>query len=91
MKHNPDGTILVTADVVRLYPSTPHEAGLRALKKALDNRKSKTIITEDLLKMTEFVLENNYFYFNGKFDQQVSDTAIGTKFAPAYTWIFINL
>ena len=30
----PEGAILVTADVVGLYPSIPHEAGL---KEALDN------------------------------------------------------
>ena len=33
-----EGAILVTADVVGLYPSIPHEAGLEALKKALDER-----------------------------------------------------
>ena len=35
----PEGAILVTADVVSLYPSIPHQAGLEALKKALDERK----------------------------------------------------
>ena len=34
----PEGAILVTADVVSLYPSIPHQAGLEALKKALDER-----------------------------------------------------
>ena len=34
-----EGAILVTADVVSLYPSIPHQAGLEALKKALDERK----------------------------------------------------
>ena len=28
-----EGAILVTADVVGLYPSIPHEAGLKALRK----------------------------------------------------------
>ena len=37
----PDGAILVTSDVVGLYPSIPHEAGLKALKDALDNRENK--------------------------------------------------
>ena len=35
----PEGAVLVTADVVSLYPSIPHQAGLEALKKALDERK----------------------------------------------------
>ena len=32
----PDNAILVTADVVGLYPRIPHEAGLRGLREALD-------------------------------------------------------
>ena len=53
----PDNAILVTADVVGLYPSIPHNVGLRALKEALDKREQKKIPTEDLLQMTEFVLK----------------------------------
>ena len=53
----PDNAILVTADVVSLYPSIPHNVGLRALKEALDKREQKKIPTEDLLQMTEFVLK----------------------------------
>ena len=34
----PENAILVTADVVGLYPSTPHQARLSALKEALENR-----------------------------------------------------
>ena len=34
----PQDSILVTADVVGLYPSMPHNAGLKALKDALDCR-----------------------------------------------------
>ena len=33
-----EGAILVTADVVSLYPSIPNQAGLEALKKRLDER-----------------------------------------------------
>ena len=86
----PEGAILVTADVVGLYPSIPHEAGLNALREALDNRENKTINTEDLIKMASFVLKNNLFEFNGKVKQQVSGTAIGTKFAPTYACIFMD-
>ena len=32
----PENAILVTADVVGLYPSIPHQAGLEALREALD-------------------------------------------------------
>lgn len=33
----PEGTILVTADVVGRYPHIPHEEGLQALREALTN------------------------------------------------------
>ena len=38
----------------------------------------------------EFVLKNNYFEFNSTVKQQISGTAIGTKFAPPYACIFMN-
>ena len=43
--------LLVTADVVGLYPSILHEVGLRALRNALENRNYKEIPTENLTKM----------------------------------------
>ena len=81
---------MVTADVVGLYPSVSHEAGLRALEKAPNSRTNKNVSTEDLVKMAKFVLKNNYFEFNGKVKQQISGTAIGTKFAPPYACIFMD-
>ena len=81
---------MVTPDVVGLYPSIPQEAGLKALKEALDNRENKQIPTENLLKMAEFVLKNNSFEFNVKVKKQLSGTAIGTKFAPTYVSIFMD-
>ena len=67
---------------IYIYPRIPHTAGLAALRDALDNRQVKKIATEDLVKMAEFVLKNDYFEFNESIKQQISGTAIGTKFAP---------
>lgn len=55
-----------SVDVMVLYSSIHHEADLRALKEALDNRKGKTIPTEKLVEMAKFVLENNYFELREK-------------------------
>ena len=41
--------------------------------------------------MAEFVLKNNIFEFNGKVKQQVEGTAIGTKFAPPYACIYMDV
>ena len=40
--------------------------------------------------MAKFVLQNNYFEFNGEAKQQISGTAIGTTFAPPYVCIFMD-
>ena len=85
----PENTIPVTADVVSLYPSIPHEAGLSALKEALEHRFLK-IPTENLIKMAEFVLNNNLFEFNNKVFQQISGTTIGANFAPPYACIYMD-
>ena len=47
----PENAILVTADMVGLYPSIPHEAGLQALEEALENKNHQQISTNKLLKM----------------------------------------
>ena len=59
IKEVPKDTIMVTADVVGLYPSIPHNVGLEALRRTLNDRVNKKIGTEDLIKMAEFVLKNN--------------------------------
>ena len=50
----------------------------------------KEIPTKNLIKMAELVLRNNLFEFNIKLFQQISETAIGAKFAPSYTYIYMN-
>ena len=80
----------MTTDDVSLYPSIPHTADLAALRDALDNLEDNKIPGEDLVKMSEFVLRNNYFEFNGSIKQQLSGTAIGTKLAPPYACIFMD-
>ena len=51
----PDGTILVTADVVGLYPSILHKAGLETLMRRLNECQTSKIPTEvkyRILKVT---------------------------------------
>ena len=81
---------MVTADGVGLYPSIPHQAGIIVLKEALDKRLLKKIPTDDLIKMAEFLLSNNIFEFNSDTFQQISETAIGTKFATPYACIYMD-
>ena len=61
------GAILVTADVVELYPSIPHSEGLDILKKQYEDYPNKKVSTEDIGKMADFVLKNNLFEFDSRF------------------------
>ena len=81
--------ILVTADVISLYPSIPHDADLKVLHEKLEERNDKSVPTPDLVNMADFVLKNNYFEFDSCIKQQISGTAIETKFAP-YPCIFMD-
>ena len=81
----PDDVISVTAYVVGLYPTIPYELGLKALEVALEKRESIQISTSGLAKMAKFLLQNNYFEFNGETKQQISRT-----FAPPYAFIFMG-
>ena len=87
----PENALLVTADVASLYPSIPHEDGLRALNTKLEEREDKTVSSEGLVNLAEFVLKNNYFEFNSEVYRQISGTAMGTKFAPPYACIFMDM
>ena len=88
MEKIPEDSILPKADVVGLYPSIPHNAGVEVLKDALDCKQNKWIPTDTLVKTTELVLANNQCEFGQKVFHQNFGTAIGTKFAPPYACIF---
>ena len=81
--------ILCTVDVVGLYPNIPHEEGLSAYRKLLDNRMEKHIISDTLCDLAEVVLKNNIFKFDEKALIQKRRTAIGIKFAPPYSVVFM--
>ena len=63
---------------------------LKLLLVCLKQGNIRPVSTDDLVKMAGFVLENSYFEFNGDVKKQISGTAIGTKFAPPYTCIFMD-
>ena len=56
----PKNAILLTADVVGLYPSTSHGAGLKAPRETLEERDLQKILTNDLVKIAEFAIKSNF-------------------------------
>ena len=62
-----DGAILVTADVISLYPNIPHKPVLETLRRRLIDTSEITpgILSEDTIQITEFVLKNNFLSSKG--------------------------
>ena len=60
----PGNSLLCTMDVVGLYPNIPHDEGLSALRKRLNERDKKDVSTDTLVELAELVLKNNIFNFN---------------------------
>ena len=87
----PSDVLLVTFDVVSLYPCIPHDFGLCALKDFLLDRNLPNIVVNGIHNMTELVLKKNVFEFNSECFLQTSGTAIGTKMAPAYANIVMSI
>ena len=52
----PEGAILVTIDVVGLYPHIPHYKGLEAIRKILNTRKNQEIPTDYIVDLAECTL-----------------------------------
>ena len=73
-----------------LWGYIPHDLGLKSLREVLEKRKLKPVSTDDLVRMAEFILQNNYLEFNEEIKHQISGTAIGTKFSPPYACIFMD-
>ena len=73
----------------RKRANIPHEEYLSALRKWLDNRKEKYISSDTLCDLAKVVLKNNIFKFGKKTLNKKRVTAIGTKFAPPYSILFM--
>ena len=75
--------------VTTFYPSISHDDGLKTPREKLVKSEDLKLRVNDIVKMTEYVLKNNIFEFNGKVKQQVAGTAINTKFARAFACIYM--
>ena len=74
-------------DVKSLYSNIPNNFGLTAIKYWIDKYPEtlpERISKEFIIQGMKFILENNFFLFNGKAYKQIKGTAMGTKVAPTY-------
>ncbi len=79
--------VIYCADVENLYPSIPHDFGLKAVKEILTRYKVSNI--EFILQLLLWVLTNNYISYNDQVYLQRQGTAMGTPCAPNYANIVL--
>ena len=83
---------LVTLDVVGLYTNIPHNDMEEALRYFLLQHDGEGLPPlEDVIKVVNFVLSNNFFSFEGQLYKQIHGTAMGTPMAPAIANLFMGL
>ena len=85
----PSGSLLVTFDVVGLYPHIPHEEGIVTIETHLKLREDQSISTNSLCDLARIILTENYFELGKDMYHQKLGTAIGTEFAPPYANLFM--
>ncbi|CAF3804399.1 unnamed protein product [Rotaria sp. Silwood1] len=76
-----EDTLFCTIDVMDLYTMVPQTEGVLSLKKMLDHLKLKQIgglKIETIIRLSRFVIQNNYFSYNNKFYHQVRGGAMGS-------------
>ena len=76
-----ENTIFCTIDVFDLYTMIPQIEGVLSLKKMLDFLDLKQVgglRVETIIRLARFVMQNNYFSYNGQFYHQIRGGAMGS-------------
>ncbi|CAF2979464.1 unnamed protein product [Rotaria socialis] len=74
-------TLFCTIDVTDLYTMVPQVEGVLSLKSMMDHMKLKQIRglrTETIIRLSRFVMQNNYFSYNGQYYHQIRGGAMGS-------------
>ena len=77
------------ADVEALYPSIHIEDGLASLNQTLLKTNMEATVRILIVRLTKWVLTNNYMEFNNNTYLQINGTAIGTPLAVTYASLFM--
>lgn len=80
----PEGTLLVSWDVVSMFPNIDNNLGIKAVTDALDSREIQVPSTQCLVEAVKICLEHNNSNFQGKHFLQIHGTAMGPKNACSY-------
>ena len=77
-------------DVISLHTNFPHDDGILACSHVWDNRLINEPPTSYLVKLLSLILKCNNFKFNEKHYLQIQGTAMGTKMAPSYAFLWAD-
>jgi hypothetical protein len=74
-------TLLCTMDVVDLYTMIPQTEGVLSIKKMMHHLNLKQIdglTVETIIRLSRFVMKNNYFSYSGEYYHQIRGGAMGS-------------
>ena len=80
----PQGTLLVSWDVVSMFPNIDNDLGLSAVTKALNSRSNQIPSTQCIVEAVKICLEHNNSQFENINYLQIHGTAMGPKNACSY-------
>lgn len=88
----PDDSVLVTLDVVNLYPSIPQEECLQVIYDELHTNRHLLIFDPNLvIKLLHLNISNTFFTFGNLTFQQISGTTMGALFSPTIANIYMSV
>ena len=82
--------LLVTIDVSSLYTNIPHNEGIAAINRMMEDTGTDTLLRMFISNLAHQVLTKNFFNFSGQLYEQTQGTAMGTRMAPNYAIIFMH-
>lgn len=86
-----EGARLVICDVEVLYTNITHKHSIAAASYFLRKQDNDYGMHDSfLIDLLDYVLQHNYFIFDGGFYRQVSGTAMGARCAPSYANLFFG-
>lgn len=80
----PPGCLLVSWDVVAIFPNIDNNLGISAVRKALDSRSDKFPLTDCIVEAIEICLQTNNCQFSGNNFVPKHGIAMGPKNACSY-------
>lgn len=88
----PTNHILISLDVVSLFPSIPKELVIRKVEENWRWLENYMELSKDLfIKLISFMFDSSYFLFDGQFYKQIDGTMMGSPASPSIANFIMEL